>query len=207
MNHRRLLARRGLDDRGIALVEFALVLPFLSLMILGIFEYGNLWRQSGSIERAVQQGARTVTSQADARFADYEALRSIDTITRGLPGITVERVIIYRADAADGAVPSACLGGSQAGLCNTYTGSQVQLTSPSGFPATGTVNPTCAAGSLDIGWCPTTRPREDNNMISIGVHLTVSYEPVTNLISGPGMTIERQAVYQIEPCAQGQSTC
>jgi hypothetical protein len=195
------------SERGAALVEFALFAPLLAALVLGIFEFGNAWRQTGSIERSVQQGARTVSAQADNRFADYEALRAIDTATRGLPGITVERVIIYRSTDPDGAVPPQCLGGSQAGLCNVYTGSQVRTINPSGFPATGVVDPTCAPGSWDSLWCPTTRPRSEGNLIQIGVHLTVAYEPVTGLIPDPGLTIERSAIYQIEPCAQGQSTC
>lgn len=194
-------------DRGVVLVEFALLAPVLVLLVLGIFEYGNLWRQVGSIERSAQQGGRTVSAQADNRFADYEALRAIDAITRGLPGITVDRVVIYHADSADGEVPEACLSGSQGGQCNTYTGAQVRTTSPIGFPATGTVDTTCASGSWDEAWCPTDRPRDENDLISIGVHVTVTYEPVTGLIAGPGMTVQRNAVYQIEPCAQGQSTC
>jgi hypothetical protein len=207
MSVRARLQRRGASERGAALVEFALFSPILVGLILGIFEYGNAWRQTGSIERAVQQGARTVSAQADNRFADYEALRAIDTATRGLPGIVVERVVIYRATLGDGAVPPNCLEASQAGLCNRYTGAQVRTINPSGFPATGVVNATCAGGSWDLAWCPTTRPRSEGNLIQLGVHLTVSYEPVTGLIPLPGLTIERSAVYQIEPCAQGQSTC
>lgn len=208
MSASRLIARlRRRRDRGAVLVEFALFAPILVAMLLGIFEFGNAWRQAGSIERAVQQGARTVTAQADNRFADYEALRAIDTATRALPGITIDRVIIFRADDPDGEVPAQCLTGSRSGLCNVYTGNQVRTINPTGFPATGVVDPTCASGSWDILWCPTARPREESALFSIGVHLTASYTPVTGLIPDTGITIERTAVYQIEPCAQGQSTC
>lgn len=201
--------RRPGGDQGIAIVEFALVAPFIILIVFGIIEYGNMWRQAGAIERAAQQGGRTVTAQADNRFADYEALRSIDAVTRGLPGVTVERVIIYRVDpSGDGTVPTSCLGGSVGGLCNRYTTSQIRSTSPVGFPVAGTsTNPTCAGGSWDASWCPTSRPRTETNLVRIGVHVTVRYESVTHLIPGSGVTMERYAVYQIEPCAQGQSTC
>jgi hypothetical protein len=199
-------APRG--DRGAALVEFALVLPLITALLLGIFEYGNAWRQVGTLERAAQQGARTVTQQANGRFADYEALRSVDSATRGMAGVEVTRVVIYRVTNPDGTVPGACLSGSVGGLCNTYSGAQARTTNPAGFvTAGGSGNPTCGGGSWDAGWCPTSRPRSDTSPLRIGVHVTVDYTPVTGMIPGPTMTISRTAVYQIEPCARGQSEC
>lgn len=202
--------RHSKDDRGVALVEFALVLPVLSLLVLGIFEYGNLWRQVGTLERAAQLGARAVSQQANGRFADYEALRAVDSQTRSMSGVEVTRVIIYRSDDADGTVPPACLTGSRPGLCNTYSGARVRTVNPVGFGVAGTSSsPTCASGSWDAGWCPTGRSRSTSaaGTLRLGVHVTIEYTPVTGLIPGPTATYSRQAVYQIEPCAQGQSSC
>ncbi|HSL59860.1 MAG TPA: hypothetical protein VK866_18570, partial [Acidimicrobiales bacterium] len=89
-----------------------------------------------------------------------------------------------------------------AGTCNTYTGTQLRTASPAGFPP-GT---TCAGG-WDTAWCPTTRAREGVNRMLIGVHVSATYSSVTGLLPGPTITITRSAVYQIEPCAQGQSGC
>ena len=186
------------------MIEFVLVAPVLLLFILGIFEYGNAYRQIGSIERAAQQGARTASSMANHRMADYEALRAIDTATRGLQGVTVDRVVIYRATGS-GTVPPACLAGSVNGLCNTYSGAQVRTTSPSGFSGGSTTSPTCS-GSLDAAWCPLGRSRAQASIVQIGVHLTLTYESVTNLLPTT-VTIERWAVYQIDPCQQGVTSC
>lgn len=205
LRRRRVAAREW--GRGAVLVEFALVLPVVVVLVLGLLEYGNLWRQVGTLERAAQQGARAVSAQADGRFADYEGLRAVDAVTRGMSGVEVDRVVIYRATSSDGEVPPTCLSGSQAGLCNHYTGSQVETTNPVGFPAGSASDPTCAPGSWDIAWCPTSRPRGDVNPIRIGVHVTVSYTPVTGILPGPTVTVERDAVFQIEPCAQGVSAC
>lgn len=206
MTRRRELMRDR-RSRGAALVEFVLVLPLLVTLVLGIFEFGNLWRQVGSLERAAHQGARAVAAQANGRYADYEALRAVDAVTRGLSGITVERVIIYRATSDDGTVPAACLNGPVAGTCNVYTGNQVRTVSPAGFPSGSLTNPNCAGGSWDAAWCPVSRPRSELNPVRIGLHLTVSYEPITGFFPGIGSTIERYAVFQIEPCAQGQTEC
>jgi Flp pilus assembly protein TadG len=200
--HRR--ARGG--DRGAVLVEFALIAPVLVLLMLGMFEYGNAWRQVGRVERAAQQGARTASSMANHRFADYEALRAIDTATRDLNGLTVERVIIFNATDDDGEIPNAaCLTGSVSGVCNTYTGAQVRTTSPAGFSGGSSSAPTCS-GSLDAAWCPLGRSRDQSSIVRVGVHLTLTYESVTELLPTT-VTIERTAVYQIDPCQQGETTC
>ncbi|HET8896064.1 MAG TPA: TadE/TadG family type IV pilus assembly protein [Protaetiibacter sp.] len=203
---RRLHARRERGDRGAVLIEFALVAPILLMLVVGIFEYGNAYRQIGGVERSSQQGARTAASMANHRMADYEALRAIDTATRGLQGVSVDRVIIYRSTRADGAVPNAtCFTSSVSGVCNTYTGAQVRNTSPSGFSG-GNPRATTCAGSVDAAWCPLGRSRQQATIARIGVHITLTYESVTNLLPTT-ITLESEAVFQIDPCQQGETTC
>lgn len=200
--HRR--ARRG--DRGAVLIEFALVLPVLVLLVLGIFEFGNAWRQVGTIERATQSGGRTVSSQANGRYADYETLRAIDAATSGLTGMEVTRVVVYNATGGDGTVPASCLNSSQSGLCNRYTGSVLDSPSLASFPGGSSASPSCAGG-VDSAWCPVSRNRTGSSPHRIGVHITAEYTPVTGLIAGPTIEVTRYAVFQIEPCAQGQTDC
>src|SRR5690606_35664184 len=153
-------------------VEFALIAPVLVLLALGVLEIGNAWRQGTGLERAAAQGARTVSSQGDGRFADYEALRAIDSATRTLSGIEVTRVVIFNATGrATGDVPPQCLTASRSNLCNTYTGEQVRTVSPAGFSGGSLAAPSCA-GSWDALWCPLSRNREANPPLRIGVHIT-----------------------------------
>lgn len=200
-----LRRRRAAGDRGAVLIEFLLVAPVLVLLMIGMLEFGNAWRRVGTIERATQQGARTAASMANHRFADYEALRAIDTSTRGLSGLTVDRVIIFNATGGNGTVPDACRATSVSGVCNTYSGAQVRTTSPSGFSGGSTSSPTCA-GSVDAAWCPLGRSRLQADIVSVGVHITLTYTPLTRIIPGD-ITIERSAVYQIDPCQQGETSC
>lgn len=188
------------------MVEFALVLPVLVLLVLGVFEYGNAWRQTNSIERAAQQGGRTVSSQANGRYADYEALRAIDSAMASTSGMNVTRVVIFNATGGTGEVPTSCLSGSQSGLCNTYTGAVLTSASLASFPGGSVASPSCAGG-VDAAWCPIGRNRTGSSPDRIGVHITAQYTPVTGLLSDIGVTIERTTVYQIEPCAQGQTDC
>ena len=54
----RYLARFGRDERGQALVEFALVLPILLILVLGIIEFGRAWNLHQTITHAAREGAR-----------------------------------------------------------------------------------------------------------------------------------------------------
>ncbi len=56
----RILKRgpRRVRRRGAALVEFALVMPLLLLLLVGIMEFGRAWSQTQVITDAARQGAR-----------------------------------------------------------------------------------------------------------------------------------------------------
>lgn len=47
------------NERGQALVEFALIMPFLLLFIIGIVEFGRGWNQHQVITDAAREGARS----------------------------------------------------------------------------------------------------------------------------------------------------
>jgi Flp pilus assembly protein TadG len=46
------------NDRGQAVVEFALVLPFLLLLALGVVEFGRAWMTMNILTSAAREGAR-----------------------------------------------------------------------------------------------------------------------------------------------------
>lgn len=51
-------AARRFDDSGQSLAEFALVLPLLLLMLLGIFEFGRFYYTRLTLQHAVREAAR-----------------------------------------------------------------------------------------------------------------------------------------------------
>lgn len=63
MNELRCLLRhrdRALRDEGAqALVEFALVVPLLLMLVVGVFEFGRAWNAYQVITDAAREGART----------------------------------------------------------------------------------------------------------------------------------------------------
>lgn len=53
------IRRHGLaNDSGQAMVEFALVLPILLILVLGIFEFGRAWNAYQVLTDAAREGAR-----------------------------------------------------------------------------------------------------------------------------------------------------
>jgi len=54
----RILHRGTREDRGAAAVEFALVLPILLLLVLGIVQFGMTFFQWLEMEHAAREGAR-----------------------------------------------------------------------------------------------------------------------------------------------------
>ncbi|WP_029433861.1 TadE/TadG family type IV pilus assembly protein [Blastococcus sp. URHD0036] len=101
--------RRIRDERGASAVEFALILPILLLLVLGIVEFGRGFQVSGTLSAAAREGVRVMALQNDpaaARAAARSVASSLDpaltnaqiTITPSscptTPGTTTVRMTI-----------------------------------------------------------------------------------------------------------------
>src|SRR5689334_4406945 len=89
-DHRR--GRRLRGDRGAALVESAIVLPFLALMVFGIVELGFLFRSASVAVSATRSGARLAA-------ANYGSTTSASDRTSVLTNVrlTVEKDLQSKA--------------------------------------------------------------------------------------------------------------
>ena len=76
----RLLRRRVRSERGAELIEFALTLPLLLLLVLGIIEFGFLFQEYEVVTNSAREGARMAsmipsagynTGHATTRINDY----------------------------------------------------------------------------------------------------------------------------------------
>lgn len=63
------------SERGAAAVEFALVLPLLVTLLLGIMEFGRVYNAQVSVTSAAREGARVMAIQKDPVTA-REAVRA-----------------------------------------------------------------------------------------------------------------------------------
>ncbi|MCW2683271.1 MAG: tadE [Blastococcus sp.] len=78
--------RNGLrKERGATAVEFALILPLLIVLVLGIAEFGRAFQVQGTLSAAAREGVRLMALQNDplaARATVRNAATSLDpTIT------------------------------------------------------------------------------------------------------------------------------
>ncbi|MCU0311182.1 MAG: pilus assembly protein [Acidimicrobiales bacterium] len=205
--------RRARGDEGTALVELALVLPLLVLLVLGVLEYGRAWGESNTVIRAAEAAGRTAATQGPDRFADYNALQSVQASLASLGGSEIERVVIFRADSADGRVPQPCVDlpiaddlttkGIPAQRCNVYSAAQVDF---AGNVLTYFGNPTCT-GNWDAAWCPTARSRgtDVTDPDFLGIYIKIRYEALTGIIGNPTADLTATSVFRLDPCITGVS--
>jgi Flp pilus assembly protein TadG len=195
-------------DDGAALVELALVLPLLTMLVLGIFEFGTAWHDRTILTTALRGGAR-VESQSPAQSilaADYYSMLSFYATAGQMKNATLVKVIVFKGTS----MPAACLavnvsgtvtasGFGVSGSCNVYNLNQFNQVVAGGFahfgcPATG-VN----APGWDSNWCVSAR-NDSGTPDYVGMYAQYSYTPVTRLISGT-ITMTDTAIYRIEPNA------
>lgn len=206
-------ATRGTGDDGVALVEFALVVPFLVVLLLGTMEYGRTWSEKNTLVRSTQSAARTGASQGPDRFADYNTLKAIEASLSSLGRSTIERVVIFRSDTANGQVPATCANvaiandlsakGNAGSRCNIYSEAQVKYAGNvlSFFP------PGTCTGGWDAAWCPLTRSRgtDVTDPDYLGVYVKVRYNALTGVIGTPTTTLNATSVFRLDPCITGVS--
>ena len=138
------------DTRGSALLEFAIVLPLLTVFVVGIFDFSGAFNQKQKMQQAAQEGAIIAGAQPTSDIASATAPDSL------LPVVTV----IFNSLVASGVVPT--------GTCTLPASSS----GPVGLAWTYTISP--CPGSLvikiDRGWVATAgTPR------AVGTSVTVTY--------------------------------
>ena len=73
------------DDRGAVMVEFAIVVPVLLLILLGIIEFGRAYNAQVSIQAAAREGAR--------ELALRHSSTDVASATRdGAPSVTIDAI-------------------------------------------------------------------------------------------------------------------
>ncbi len=58
---RRFMVRRRRDQRGVVLVEFAIIVPLVVLLAFGIIEFGTVYNNEIAVRQGVREAARAGT--------------------------------------------------------------------------------------------------------------------------------------------------
>src|SRR5215470_9165028 len=107
-------AKRRHEERGASAVEFALVVPFLLLIVFGIIVYGMVFAQSLSLSNSARQAARSGVISGTT-CAQITALAHDAAGTIGMSGaattVSVNRGLTSAGSAA------ACGGGGSTQPC------------------------------------------------------------------------------------------
>ena len=198
MNLRPPFRARG--DRGATLLEFALVVPFLLLLAFGVAEAGLGWTENNKVEGATSAAARVGAVAGADSTADAQILLALKASLTAESLANLDRVIVFNATAADGAVPASCnkpTGSTSqvgvAGSCNTYTGATVR----------GVVDAASNLGSADDFWLGTSRRDSLAGPPDyLGVYVRTRHDAKTGIGFGT-YTITRTSIYRLQPDIDG----
>jgi Flp pilus assembly protein TadG len=91
--------RRAGSERGAAAVEFALVLPILIMLLLGIVEFGRIFNVQVSVTNAAREGARVMAIENDPAQAAAAAIAAAPSVS---PAIGAGNITITPTDCAGG---------------------------------------------------------------------------------------------------------
>lgn len=177
-------------ERGAVLVETVLSLPVFFLLIFAIIEFGFVFRDHTTINASTTAGARTLAISGDDLDADYRTLQEVLLTSAPLPAGAIDQIIIYAASGPSDPVPSACLTGSVASLCNVYT--EADLARPASDFG-------CAdAAAPDWEFCPTSRDTTQATASFVGLHIRGERELITGFF-GDSRTLRSTDVLRVEP--------
>ncbi|MEM7340089.1 MAG: TadE family protein [Actinomycetota bacterium] len=182
------------NERGAALVEFALVTPVLLILTLTAWEFTLIWLRNQAVINASQSAARAAAQAGTAEEADQAAVRAAKAAL-GDRWDRIDRIVIYALD-SDGSTPAACVdlatrtspGGAR---CNVYT-------QPDVVQADDAAHFSCGGGAAS-NWCPTTRNGDLLSADWLGVRVDYNDTWVSNVVPWGSYTLADTTVMRIEP--------
>ena len=74
--------RHASDQRGAAAVEFALLVPFLCLLLFGVVDFGYMLNRDTMINNAAREGVRT----ASVGGSSAEVIQTVKNFLPAMPG-------------------------------------------------------------------------------------------------------------------------
>ncbi len=107
------------DESGAVAVEAALLLPLITLIILGIVEFGLLFRDVLTVQTAARDAART--GSAHSREPDFATL-AVDRVKTSMSIRSPEasdKILVYKAEGSNGLPAGATSATNALTNCNT----------------------------------------------------------------------------------------
>lgn len=193
-------------DHGAVIIEAALILPLLSLFMLGILEFGTAFRDKTTLASGVRAAARQLTNLRNNPNADLLALQSLQGVLSSSSRLTVSKVVVFKA-ASDGSPTSAdCLtksptvaGNGTNGACNIYGPTQMSGLTSTYFGSTYSGSFPCNPNTkYDRFWCAPGRSGSQASLEKVGIRAEYTRASYTKLLPTT-ITMTDSAVYRMEP--------
>ena len=200
--------RRRRRERGQALVEFAILIPVLTTMLLGMLEFGTAFNHQLTLGYAVREGARigadlvngggtlgcNTGQSPNAANVDGVIIEAIDRVLSSsgspIPESQVVKIRIFQANAS---------GGDTLGNDNDWVYSSSLYTLPDGTQVNFKPGATQTWGACNrsnvLGHTASLTPAQID---SIGVSISYTYKMVTPVI-GANLAMTDVAVMQFNP--------
>ena len=104
-------SKRVRSERGAELIEFALTLPLLLLLVLGIIEFGFMFKEYEVVTNAAREGARLGALIPSAGYSAAEAeARANDYLNAGgLNAALATTTVVPSQVAISGTTPAKCI--------------------------------------------------------------------------------------------------
>ena len=178
------------DERGVAMVEAAIVTPLLLMLLFGIIEFGFMFKDTLTLANSSRAGSRMASAAAADPLADFYVLQAV----KGASGTftSVQQVIVFRATSPTSTVPASCLSSAVAGVCNVYNQTDMAI-SQATFQGAGYTK--------DDAWAAATRVtsiRAVNGPDFLGVYVKAQHNSVFRIIV-PSRTLTDTTVMRLEP--------
>lgn len=166
-------------------MEAAFILPVLLLVVVGIIEFGQVFRKSLTMSEATRSGARLGVAQPrTAGYQDDISVSVRETLRGGANGQQIEYLSIYKADPATGAP----VDGTDAETCLTcyrYVWDDVADTwTPVSGPSWPAVQQSACGDVGDTDY--------------LGVYVRARHDMSTSFLPG-SITLTEQTVMRLEP--------
>ena len=85
------MARRLRGERGASAVEFALIVPLLIMLVIGIAEFGHAFQVQGTLSAAAREGVRAMALQNDPVAARTAVRNATASLT---PTVTNAQIVV-----------------------------------------------------------------------------------------------------------------
>lgn len=90
------------EERGVAMVEFAVILPVLAMLVVGVVEIGFAFKEKLLVDNAIQVAARTGSVLGQSDDVDLRILEALEQGFASLPA----RLAISRATTSSSSASS-----------------------------------------------------------------------------------------------------